>query len=138
MNSNKKTPIIIAILVIVIALGIVWAQNSNKQKNQTKSDDSTVVIPSENSDTQNPTKPSSPSGYSLATVESHNSTSSCWTVINGNVYDVTSWINKHPGGKQAILGTCGKDASAYFNGQHGGQAQPISVLATFKIGALLK
>lgn len=74
--------------------------------------------------------------YSLAEIKTHNTKASCWTVVNGSVYDVTSWISKHPGGQMAITSMCGIDASAAFNGQHGGQARPVSELASFKIGAL--
>lgn len=77
-----------------------------------------------------------PSGYTLAEVAKHNNSSSCWTAINGSVYDVTSWIKQHPGGQQAILSLCGKDGSSAFNGQHGGQARPASELAGFRIGSL--
>ncbi|HVM91152.1 MAG TPA: cytochrome b5-like heme/steroid binding domain-containing protein [Verrucomicrobiae bacterium] len=74
--------------------------------------------------------------YTMADVQKHNSGSSCWTAINGNVYDVTNWINQHPGGPDAILSLCGTDGSSAFNGQHGGQGRPESELATFKIGTL--
>jgi cytochrome b involved in lipid metabolism len=77
-----------------------------------------------------------PSSYTLAEVSKHNGQTSCWTAINGNVYDVTSWISRHPGGSDAILSLCGTDGSAAFTGQHGGQARPASELATFKIGTL--
>jgi cytochrome b involved in lipid metabolism len=79
-----------------------------------------------------------PSGYTMADVAKHNSQASCWTAINGNVYDVTTWINQHPGGAEAILSLCGTDGSAAFNGQHGGQRRPEQELASFKIGALSK
>ncbi len=77
------------------------------------------------------------SGYALADVAKHNSASSCWTAINGNVYDVTSWINQHPGGPEAILSLCGTDGSSAFNTQHGGQRRPASELASFRIGPLI-
>jgi uncharacterized membrane protein len=72
--------------------------------------------------------------YSLADVKKRSSAKSCWSIINGNVYDLTKWINRHPGGANAITGLCGRDGSATFNGQHGGQSQPISSLAPYKIG----
>lgn len=78
------------------------------------------------------------SGYTLAQVAAHNGASSCWSAINGGVYDLTAWINQHPGGPQAILAICGKDGSAAFNNQHGGQRRPANELAGFKIGDLIK
>ena len=77
-----------------------------------------------------------PKSYTLADVAKHNNASSCWSAINGNVYDLTSWISKHPGGQQAILSICGIDGSAAFNDQHGGQSRPANELAGFSIGVL--
>jgi cytochrome b involved in lipid metabolism len=83
------------------------------------------------------TPPSTTLGsYTLAEVATHNTSASCWTVVSGNVYNVTSWISAHPGGSSAIKGMCGVDASSAFNGQHGGQSRPVSELAGFKIGTL--
>ena len=75
-------------------------------------------------------------GMTSAEVANHADKSSCWSIINGNVYDLTSWIPKHPGGEQGILGICGKDGSSKFNGQHGGAATQAKILAGFKIGVV--
>lgn len=61
---------------------------------------------------------------------------SCLTIINGGVYDLTSWIAQHPGGEEKILSICGKDGSTLFNDQHGGQRKPENILEKFKIGSL--
>jgi cytochrome b involved in lipid metabolism len=74
--------------------------------------------------------------YTLADIATHNSESDCWSTINGGVYNLTTWIPRHPGGKQAIEGLCGKDGSAAFNAQHGSAPQQAAVLATLKIGTL--
>jgi cytochrome b involved in lipid metabolism len=76
--------------------------------------------------------------YSMSDVQQHKDGTSCWTAINGNVYDVTKWINQHPGGANAILSLCGTDGSSAFNDQHGGQRRPENELASFKIGTLSK
>lgn len=36
-------------------------------------------------------------------VAKHKSTDSCWTVIHGKVYDITSFLDKHPGGRSILL-----------------------------------
>jgi uncharacterized membrane protein len=72
--------------------------------------------------------------YNLADLKKHATATSCWSAINGNVYDLTKWINRHPGGASVIKGLCGRDGSAGFNGQHGGASRPASELAAFKIG----
>lgn len=72
----------------------------------------------------------------LATVSANNSASSCWVVIDGLVYDLTSWISKHPGGSGAILGLCGGDGTDQFSGKHGGQAAPASNLSEYLLGEI--
>lgn len=76
--------------------------------------------------------------YSMEKVAEHKDASSCWTTMDGNVYDLTTWITQHPGGKDAILMICGKDGSAAFHEQHGMNKQEADILATFKIGTLAK
>jgi len=72
----------------------------------------------------------------MAQVAAHNSASSCWTAINGKVYNLTAWIDQHPGGPEAILSLCGTDGTAAFEAQHGGQARPEAELANFYVGPL--
>jgi cytochrome b involved in lipid metabolism len=82
------------------------------------------------------TTPPAPTGLTLAVVATHNSRSSCWSAIDGNVYDLTSWIPNHPGGERAILSLCGTDGSEAYNEQHGGSSRTARILAGFKLGAL--
>jgi hypothetical protein len=77
-------------------------------------------------------------GITMDTLAQHASRESCWTAINGNVYDLTSWVPKHPGGEQAILQLCGTDGSAKFNGQHGGDSAKESILAGFRVDVLAR
>lgn len=74
--------------------------------------------------------------YQASDVATHGDAKSCWVIINGSVYDLTEWINAHPGGPQRILDICGTDATAAFTAQHGGQAQPADQLKQFRIGSL--
>lgn len=78
----------------------------------------------------------SASSYTMADVAKHADASSCWSAINGNVYDLTKWVNQHPGGPRVILGLCGKDGTSGFVGQHGGQSRPESILKGFLLGPL--
>jgi cytochrome b involved in lipid metabolism len=77
-----------------------------------------------------------PGTYTLAQIAQHPNAQSCWTAVNGGVYDVTAWISEHPGGSRAILAMCGRDGSADYNDQHGGERRPANELASFKIGIL--
>jgi cytochrome b involved in lipid metabolism len=74
--------------------------------------------------------------YTMTEVRTHASVSSCWSVINGNVYDLTSWISRHPGGKSAIVRTCGVDGTEDFNSEHKGDSGAESRLKGFFIGTL--
>lgn len=74
--------------------------------------------------------------YTMADVAAHKDAASCWSAIDGGVYDLTGWIGRHPGGSDAIFYLCGKDGSDAFNEQHGGQRRPARELDGFKIGAL--
>lgn len=66
-------------------------------------------------------------------VAAHADASNCWTLIDGSVYDVTSFISKHPGGNKSVLASCGKDATAIFNGKHGGDSKKMEALQAFKV-----
>ena len=72
----------------------------------------------------------------MADVATHNSAQSCWAAVSGDVYDLTTWIGKHPGGSSVIKALCGTDATSAFLGEHRGERRPASELATFKIGTL--
>jgi cytochrome b involved in lipid metabolism len=76
------------------------------------------------------------STFSLSEVALHASADDCWSVVNGNVYELTQWISGHPGGSSAIESMCGIDASTMFNNQHNGQKEPETSLAGFQIGTV--
>jgi len=81
-------------------------------------------------------KDSNKKTYTLKEVEKHNKKTDAWLVINKNVYDVTKWINLHPGGLVIMKGV-GKDATKLFNSiGHSDYAK--TMLKKFKIGILLK
>jgi len=77
-------------------------------------------------------------GYTMDQVKANNSSASCWSVIDGNVYDLTRWINSHPGGAGAIKGLCGIDGTQEFNRQHYGQRDPLQRLKLYLLGPLSK
>jgi cytochrome b involved in lipid metabolism len=83
-----------------------------------------------------PTPTATQAGYTMADVKKKNTSSACWSVIDGNVYDLTKWIPAHRGGPQAIIFLCGKDGTSAFKAQHEGASTPMSVLANYFIGPL--
>jgi cytochrome b involved in lipid metabolism len=90
--------------------------------------------------TAKPTPAPSPTttqaSYSMEDVKKRNTSSACWTVIDGNVYDLTKWIPAHRGGPQAIVFLCGKYGTSAFKVQHEGASTPMSALANYFIGPL--
>lgn len=74
--------------------------------------------------------------YTMELVRQNNSERSCWSVISGNVYDLTSWIKSHPGGSSAIKSLCGIDGTASYKSQHVNQARPEQRLESFLLGPL--
>ncbi|KAG7099346.1 hypothetical protein E1B28_001202 [Marasmius oreades] len=55
---------------------------------------------------------------SLQTVGEHNTAKSCWVIINNKVYDVTEFLNEHPGGSAIILKYAGRDATLAYEPIH--------------------
>jgi cytochrome b involved in lipid metabolism len=74
--------------------------------------------------------------YSTSDVATHSTQSDCWTIISGNVYDLTKWIAKHPGGSSSITALCGKDGTSGFISQHRGAPKPANALSGYRIGKL--
>ena len=77
-------------------------------------------------------------GYTMGQVRANNTARSCWTVVDDYVYDLTRWINSHPGGPGSILFLCGTDGTNAFKAQHANQARPAVRLDGYKLGPLNK
>ena len=69
--------------------------------------------------------------YSWEEIKKHNTSESCWIVANHKVYDVTSYLDKHPGSKGAILKYGGQDTTRDYN-FHSSNA--VKIWALFHIG----
>ena len=88
--------------------------------------------------TPTPTPTATVAGYTMAQVRANNTARSCWSAIDGFVYDLTRWINSHPGGSGAILFLCGTDGTNAFSAQHQNQARPAIRLDSYRLGPLNK
>lgn len=53
--------------------------------------------------------------YSINEINQHKNKNNCWIILHGNVYNVTMFLNKHPGGENIIFKYAGKDASQAFD-----------------------
>jgi hypothetical protein len=88
--------------------------------------------------TPTPTPTPVVTGYTLAQVRANNTAKSCWTAIDGYVYNLTNWISAHPGGSGAIMFLCGTDGTNAFKAQHENQTKPAIRLDGYRIGPLNK
>lgn len=77
-----------------------------------------------------------PTVFSAAEVAQHSTAEDCWTIVDGNVYDVTPFASRHPGGLAAISQICGVDGTERFSGKHGSDSAPNAQLESLKIGTL--
>lgn len=132
MNQNKKIIGLVVVLVIIVISIVSLKKNSGYQNNGTDYGTNST------STTTTGGTASTTASYTMAQVATHKDKSSCWTVIDGNVYDLTNWISQHPGGEQAILSICGIDGTAAFRNQHDHAKRQEDILAGMKIGTLSK
>ena len=49
--------------------------------------------------------------FSRQEVFSHRKLDDCWIVLHGEVYNVTNWLKRHPGGARLIMHYAGEDAT---------------------------
>lgn len=75
--------------------------------------------------------------YSLAEVASHKTKSDCWVVLHGIVYDVTEFLDQHPGGVSALCkeGRAGNDITLPFE-RIGHSENAKALLKNLQVGIL--
>ena len=78
-----------------------------------------------------------PRRISRAELGAHGSPADCWIAVDGEVYDVTRYIDEHPAPKSTIADTCGSDATVAFATKNQGRphsAAARALLKTMKVG----
>ncbi|NXA33506.1 CYB5 protein, partial [Eudromia elegans] len=73
--------------------------------------------------------------YRLEEVQKHNNSQSTWFILHNRVYDVTKFLEEHPGGEEVLREQAGGDATENFEDVgHSTDARALS--ETFIIGEL--
>ncbi|KAK3123330.1 hypothetical protein QOZ80_8AG0628740 [Eleusine coracana subsp. coracana] len=113
--------IIIIPLVILLVFGALFVIPKSQNKGKSK----------ETGSGSNGMKSQS---YTKEEVSKHNTRKDCWIVIKDKVYDVTPYVEEHPGG-DAILNNAGGDSTeGFFGPQHG--TRVFDIIEDFCIGEL--
>ena len=132
----KNREIILCSVIIFLICGMILYILLNNQSNTesiVKNDTSTKINQTSFPATKIITSTIKVTSYSLSDLSKHNSQTSCWTAINGKIYNITGFISSHPAGIQKILKSCGADATAMY-GRVG--AHDVSRLSNVYIGSL--
>ncbi len=81
-------------------------------------------------------KPKPVGPFTRADVALHSTRDDAWIIIDDKVYDITNYIELHPGGEDAIIAHIGGDGSKGF---HGDQHPPTvwDAVVSFYIGDLV-
>lgn len=76
--------------------------------------------------------------YSLKEVSAHTTSKSCWVIYKKKVYDVTEFIQDHPGGDDLILDYAGKDVTEVMKDvlEHEHSDSAYEILEEYCIGRL--
>lgn len=70
-------------------------------------------------------------------VARHRHETSAFTIYKGNVYDLTNYLQLHPGGARLLLDFAGRDMTESFDKVHGfGTLTEQSILESYRIGKL--
>ena len=74
-------------------------------------------------------------GLTIASVQQHATPDNCWIIISNNIYDVTNYMNLHPGAASTIIPYCGADATNAFATKDKANPSPHSDFATSQLGS---
>ena len=75
--------------------------------------------------------------YTRSEVASSNSRNQTMFIIHDKVYDVTTFLNEHPGGEEILLDHGGKDASEDFD-DVGHSTDALDLMKKYKVGELVE
>ncbi|KAK7175827.1 hypothetical protein R3I93_000172 [Phoxinus phoxinus] len=73
--------------------------------------------------------------YTVEEVQAHNMIKDSWLIIHDKVYDITSFMEEHPGGEEVLLEQAGSDATESFE-DVGHSTDAREMLQQYYIGEL--
>lgn len=121
----KTMKIILGLGILLFTLGCVNSSANTNTNEVVNTPVNTVPSP------QTPPVENTATIFTLSDVAAHAQPSDCWTAINGKVYDLTDFVNGHPGGP-AILQACGIDGTTLFETRNGKGPHPSEVINTLE------
>ncbi|KAJ4262944.1 hypothetical protein NW762_006557 [Fusarium torreyae] len=71
--------------------------------------------------------------FTAKEVAAHNTRDDCWMTIKGQVYDVTKYMQDHPGGADVLIETAGKDATIEFDNA-GHSEDAFEIMEEYRVG----
>lgn len=133
MKIQKE--VIIGLILVLIVGGFIGYYTLGNREN--KPSGSTQTPNQQTGASAAPSNKPNTKSLTMTEVAKHNTPSDCWVVVSNKVYNVTNLEDSHPGGRQAIISSCGTDATEKFmtkggRGSHSPKAQ--QVLQSFYIG----
>jgi len=142
---KKQLGLIIGVIIILVAGFVFWQNQSSAPTSNVKNQASvaadeklnTTPGPQAPVDSNTPTTTETKAVvYTTDEVTTHNNPADCWAIVDGGVYNLTTWVSQHPGGEKAIIGLCGIDGTDQFAKIHGSNEKAKAALASFLIGKL--
>lgn len=79
------------------------------------------------------------SRYSVDDIAAHATLDDCWIVVEGHVYDITDYIQRHPAPDEVLEPWCGRDATQGMRTKgkdRDHSARAWRMLERYRIGAL--
>ncbi|XP_073981537.1 cytochrome b5 isoform X1 [Rhodnius prolixus] len=73
--------------------------------------------------------------YRLEEVKKHREIEDVWVAIHNSVYNVSDFLNEHPGGEEVLLEQAGRDATEAFE-DVGHSTDAREMMSKYKIGEL--
>ena len=74
----------------------------------------------------------------IAQLQENKTNNSCWITVKKKVYNLTKYVDKHPGGKELFNG-CGKEIDSLFPAHPGGRfdsEKNLNLILPYYIGEL--